>query len=192
VVERVERYVCNQTLPAYQPKACQCAMHGGKCCILGTAIIHVAGTPCVDWSPIGPQGGESGDAWLSFVVWVLLRRIIMEPIVIHENSSRFPLQVLLGRLAPFYWPLVIGHWLLIMTRAGATTDTVSQGSPQGSLARASFSMPFKQFVIGGQVAHVPNECEDLGRDPPMPCGVMCIAATMVAVTSIPNRCWKIS
>jgi hypothetical protein len=150
-VERVERYVCNQTLPAYQPKACQCAMHVGKCCILGTAIIHVAGTPCVDWSPIGPQGGESGDAWLSFVVWVLLRRIIMEPIVIHENSSRFPLQVLLGRLAPFYWPLVIGHWLLIMTRAGATrdTDTVSQGSPQGSLARASFSMPFKQFVIGG-------------------------------------------
>lgn len=156
-MERVERYVCNQTLqtlPAYQPKACQCAMHVGKCCVLGTAIIHVAGTPCVDWSPIGPQGGESGDAWLSFVVWVLLRRIIMEPIVIHENSSRFPLQVLLGRLAPFYWPLVIGHWLLIMTRAtraGATrdTDTVSQGSPQGSLARASFSMPFKQFVIGG-------------------------------------------
>jgi hypothetical protein len=52
-----------------------------------------------------------------------ISRIIMEPIVIHENSSRFPLQVLLGRLAPFYWPLVIGHWLLIMTRAGATRDT---------------------------------------------------------------------
>lgn len=55
---------------------------------------HFAGTPCVDWSPFGAQSRSNGSTMTVFAAWAALRILLEEVIIVHENSSRFDVNVL--------------------------------------------------------------------------------------------------
>eukprot|EP00959_Pyramimonas_sp_CCMP1952_P128423 2685357-Pyramimonas_sp.AAC.1 len=54
--------------------AMPCSVHNDCCCILESATLHVAGTECIDWSPLGSHGGAGGKSALPFFVWIGQRR----------------------------------------------------------------------------------------------------------------------
>lgn len=62
------------------------------------AYAHVAGTSCVAFAPNGAQKGVRDASIVPFLAWVGLRIALQEPIVLHENSKRFPTELLLQRL----------------------------------------------------------------------------------------------
>ena len=54
-----------------------CLMHGQRCVHL-RAGIHVAGIPCISWSPMGASRKTSGGDYPLFISWVCLRRQYQE------------------------------------------------------------------------------------------------------------------
>lgn len=38
--------------------------------------------------------GENGDTYTAFLIWVMLRIVLQETIIVHENSELFPLSVM--------------------------------------------------------------------------------------------------
>ena len=66
------------------------------------ADVHVAGTPCVDFSVRGSTLGEQGDAFLCFLCWAAGRRYHQESIVIQENVKGFPQRLLIDLLGDIY------------------------------------------------------------------------------------------
>ena len=78
----------------------KCQVHDGLCEAV-RADVHIAGTPCVNWSPRGDQSGLAGASGLAFFVWIAQRRLHQEDAVLHENVTQFQveiLEVLLGDL----------------------------------------------------------------------------------------------
>ena len=75
-----------------------------KLCMYRSATIHVAGTPCVDWSgmPGAKRQGEVGSAAVPFFVWVAMRLLIQEAIIIHENVPKFDVRILQYLLGDMY------------------------------------------------------------------------------------------
>ena len=55
-----------------------------------SASIHVAGTPCVAFSSIGELMGELSLSFVHFLIWLGLRKLVREPVVIQECVSGFP------------------------------------------------------------------------------------------------------
>ena len=53
------------------------------------ASIHIAGTPCTDWSSMGTQSGAGGLTMVFLFAWIGLRRLVQEPVIIQENVTKF-------------------------------------------------------------------------------------------------------
>jgi site-specific DNA-cytosine methylase len=66
------------------------------------AFIHIAGTPCTAWSDMGLLDGENAISTAYFLVWIGLRLLCEEPIVIQENVVGFP-KWLIADLLPMYF-----------------------------------------------------------------------------------------
>ena len=66
------------------------------------AKIHVAGTPCTDWSPFGSRSGVTGPSLCYFMSWVGMRRAFQEPIIIHEIVEDFAIPMLEAMLGDIY------------------------------------------------------------------------------------------
>ncbi|CAK0907379.1 unnamed protein product, partial [Prorocentrum cordatum] len=77
-------------------KTASCTMHQSGCgCPMNDSTIHVAGTSCIDDSPIGAHGGaENGKATRAFAAWATQRRRQEAIVIIHENSHLFDPQIL--------------------------------------------------------------------------------------------------
>ena len=63
-----------------------CKRHN-KQCRHGRAIQHWVGTPCIDFSLMGDQKGEEGKTMLHFDIWAALRRLVQEPLIVHEECT---------------------------------------------------------------------------------------------------------
>ena len=81
-----------------------CCVRHGRMCKWPRATLHVAGTPCVDWSrmPGAKKMGLQGKAQVPFIVWVVLRKICREPIICHENVESFDVGCLIDMLGDLY------------------------------------------------------------------------------------------
>ncbi len=66
------------------------------------AVIHVAGTSCVDYSARGQQAGLEGGTLPAFLAWMLLRAAIQETYILHENVSGFCVNTLAKPLERWY------------------------------------------------------------------------------------------
>eukprot|EP00959_Pyramimonas_sp_CCMP1952_P467695 9492040-Pyramimonas_sp.AAC.1 len=78
----------------------RCLTHT-RMCFLKTAFVHVAGTPCPDWSQYGDGDGARGKTIVDTLCWCALRRKLQEAVVVQENVRGFDvtlLRVLLGDL----------------------------------------------------------------------------------------------
>ena len=83
-------------------------MCNGACNIAGAvAFLHIAGTPCVAWSSMGNQDGVDGDSMLHFLIWIGLRRLLQEPIIIQENVPQFPVSLLAEYLPMYFIEVVV-------------------------------------------------------------------------------------
>ena len=60
-------------------------------CSMPTACLHVAGTPCVDWSsmPGSSRSKECGNAALPFYAWAALQYLVQDLVIVHENVPSF-------------------------------------------------------------------------------------------------------
>ena len=67
------------------------------------ARCHCAGTSCTAFASIGKQLGIRDATVLPFMAWICLRIILQEPVILHENSTRFPLELLQRFLGHLYW-----------------------------------------------------------------------------------------
>ena len=64
-------------------------------------MVHVAGTPCVAFSPVGANEGEQSVSYGHFLIWAGVRLTIQEPVLVQENVAAFPREQLV-RLLPMY------------------------------------------------------------------------------------------
>ncbi len=64
--------------------------------------LHIAGTPCVDFSLRGNQLQELGPAFIVFLCWCAHRREQQEAVVVQENVTGFPIQLLIDLLGDIY------------------------------------------------------------------------------------------
>eukprot|EP00974_Lingulodinium_polyedra_P003952 371600-Lingulodinium_polyedra.AAC.1 len=85
-------------LPLIQSKRAVCSeafcIQHSRICPTRPSKVHFAGTPCVDWSPMGPQTRSSGATITTFAAWAAIRTLQEEVIIVHENSSRFDVGLL--------------------------------------------------------------------------------------------------
>lgn len=79
-------------------------MHGSSCSLLehGAALLHCAGTPCVDYSLMGRGDGVFGPTVAFFLSWIGLRRKISEPLIVQECVQEFEEWLFLD-LLPMYF-----------------------------------------------------------------------------------------
>ena len=113
-----------------------CAMHRCFTCSAGRATVHVAGTECPAWSAQGKRDGMSGDRVLTWMVWVGQRRLLQEPVVLHENVGEFPLHQLQTELGDLIFnALLLGHVLArdfgieLTTAISSVREKVMRRSP---------------------------------------------------------------
>lgn len=69
---------------------------------VSSAKLHVAGTPCTDYSLKGDQLGQAGKTWILFLCWVAQRLFLQEDVIIQENVPQFPVEVLHRFLGHIY------------------------------------------------------------------------------------------
>lgn len=80
-----------------------CIRHGHQCPCL-KAHLHIAGTPCVDFSAMNSKRKQiSGDKNKLWYAWVCHRRALMEPVWLHENVVQFGLEHLEKDLGDLYF-----------------------------------------------------------------------------------------
>jgi site-specific DNA-cytosine methylase len=65
-----------------------CCVHRRQC-RYAEARLHIAGVPCVDWSPMGLRTGQHGKTVRCFTSWCAQRRRIQEDVVGIECSCNF-------------------------------------------------------------------------------------------------------
>jgi hypothetical protein len=98
-------------------RSAACRHHPGHLCVFRKASCHIAGTPCVDWSWMGPRTGSEGRTIRAFGAWCAQRRLVQEAIVGMECSDRFDADLLERALGDIY---VVNH---------GKVDPVSLGWP---------------------------------------------------------------
>ncbi len=76
--------------------ACRsCACVGKACrCAFACARLHIAGTPCTDFSSLGAMLAKNGPTISFFLVWTQMRYELMEELILLENVPNFPLELL--------------------------------------------------------------------------------------------------
>eukprot|EP00959_Pyramimonas_sp_CCMP1952_P133138 2783458-Pyramimonas_sp.AAC.1 len=67
-----------------------CSLHDSWTCKLTRAKLHVAGTPCPDWSSQGLRQGEHGSDLMATMAWTALRFELEDDIFMNENVIKFP------------------------------------------------------------------------------------------------------
>eukprot|EP00959_Pyramimonas_sp_CCMP1952_P398003 8339175-Pyramimonas_sp.AAC.1 len=72
-------------------------------CSLTRAHVHRAGSPCVHHSSFGDRRQDSGESHFLFWVWCAIMRMLLNPIIIHENVPGFGLSDLRRTLGDLYW-----------------------------------------------------------------------------------------
>lgn len=104
-IAKAERAGQRLSLDAFLPTICSglsvrktvpCLLHphvDGGCTFAG-GDIHVAGTPCVSFSPMGGNEKEGGTDIKHFSAWAAQRLKVQEPVIVHENSDRFTVATL--------------------------------------------------------------------------------------------------
>ena len=70
-----------------------CVVHK-RACTFRKADVHVAGSPCVDFSRIGKREGVHGTNVLCYLCWVMQRLLLEEPCILHENVPEFSVTLL--------------------------------------------------------------------------------------------------
>ena len=88
---------------AVKPVA-ECVVCGSPQCVVPKSACHIAGTPCVDFSPMpGASGkGALGSSGLPYFCWLALRLLLQEGCIIHENVENFDIQLLTRYLDRLY------------------------------------------------------------------------------------------
>lgn len=66
------------------------------------ASIHIAGTPCADFSVKGNQMAELGPTFVLFLCWCAQRLLLQESILIQENVHQFKVELLFRMLGKLY------------------------------------------------------------------------------------------
>ena len=81
-----------------------CLVHKQTCALtrFGCGLLHVAGTPCIDYSLMGTQQGSEGPTTGSVMAWTGQRKVIQEPVIIAECVVEFGEWVYLDAL-PMYF-----------------------------------------------------------------------------------------
>lgn len=83
-------------------QASMCLRHR-RACPISSARMHVAGTPCTDWSELGLRQGTNGASAAAFMCWVAMRRCLQEAYIVQENVSSFPTTLLDRFLGDMYF-----------------------------------------------------------------------------------------
>jgi site-specific DNA-cytosine methylase len=78
-----------------------CVRHQRRC-VHPTADVHIAGTPCPDYSILGKGEGCDGPTMVYYCAWAAMRRRLGEPIIIQENVPEQPLSLLQESLGDLY------------------------------------------------------------------------------------------
>ena len=86
-----------------------CAVHGARCSYLknGCGLIHLAGSPCVDYSEMGNGEGVAGHTIAYFLTWAAIRRKVQEPVIIHECVREFCEWLLLDELPMYFIDYIV-------------------------------------------------------------------------------------
>eukprot|EP00435_Cladocopium_sp_Y103_P030918 s722_g7.t1 len=71
-------------------------------CFQTMAFVHTAGTSCIAYAPNGNMKGVRDVSILPFLAWIGLRIKLQEPILLHENSKRFPVSIMQRLLGHIY------------------------------------------------------------------------------------------
>ena len=71
-----------------------CLRHPEGTCEHSRAKLHIAGTPCVDYSAFGSHAGDAGPTSQHFAAWAALRLLLEDLVIIHENVPSFSAEVL--------------------------------------------------------------------------------------------------
>ena len=79
--------------PKFAIAHASCMIHRSTC-TAQCASLHVAGTPCVDYSSSGKRSGILGGTLLPFLAWVGQHRTLQEPAILHENVQQFAPELL--------------------------------------------------------------------------------------------------
>ena len=87
--------------PKFATAHASCMIHRNTC-TAQRASLHVAGTPCVDYSSSGKRSGILGGTLLPFLAWVGQRRTLQEPAILHENVQQFAPELLDKFLGDMY------------------------------------------------------------------------------------------
>ena len=61
---------------------------------VSSSKLHLAGTPCTDYSVKGEQLRQAGLTFILFLCWVAQRLLLQEDIIVQENVPQFPVEVL--------------------------------------------------------------------------------------------------
>lgn len=77
-------------------------VHTGSPVAARPGDIHVAGSPCTDWSSMGQQQKLSGPTAAAFLVWTRWMLDNEPTIIIHENVKRFPVRILVELFGASY------------------------------------------------------------------------------------------
>lgn len=100
---------CNYTATQHELREAYCVIHGRTCSLLrnGAGLLHIAGTPCIDYSGMGDMEGADGPTIVFFLTWAGIRRIIQEPVLLHECVPEFAEWLLLDELPMYYVDKVV-------------------------------------------------------------------------------------
>lgn len=90
-----------------------CGIHGIRCNVVkhGAALLHTAGTPCIDFSEMGDKMGLLGMTMAYLLTWTAQRRQIQEPIIVQECVAGFSDWILLDEL-----PMYFVDWVIFSPR----------------------------------------------------------------------------
>ena len=66
------------------------------------ATIHIAGTPCTDFSTRGSRNKELGKSFVCLLAWISMRLMLQESVVIQENVVQFCTELLVRLLGHLY------------------------------------------------------------------------------------------
>ena len=94
------------------PRYAWCETHKKMCdTSSAVAMMNIAGVVCVAHSSMGAQEREKALSFAHFIIWCGIRRLLQEPILIHECVDTFPRDII-EELLPMYdwsWSLVSPH-----------------------------------------------------------------------------------
>eukprot|EP00959_Pyramimonas_sp_CCMP1952_P180113 3766667-Pyramimonas_sp.AAC.1 len=80
----------------------KCICHDAPRCRFKVGRLHIAGTPCIDFSPKGLRATVKGKTLNIFVAWVALMRCSAPALIIDENSHLFSVDILQDSLGDMY------------------------------------------------------------------------------------------